>query len=467
MIGAVVLLFVIYSVWFLTGRPSPSVDYLARLNAMSRPEIAAEDNAWTDYDRALRLLVEEEYEVKEVFRVAGARGELSGQLALLSTPEREALTAWLEANGPAWEAFAAGTSKPYCYRAYHGDPNDEGQPWLLSVLLNHLSGLRKLSRAGIWNSRLAAEAGRIEEALDHCLAVARGAAHWQTRKILIEQLVGVALSRMAHQEILSLLETHELSAAQLGRVQTELAAIHGAGYPAVDVSFERLAFLDTVQHVFTNGGPGGGHLVPREAAYVMDDLPLPGPDTPELEVFLGPLLLGVGMAHARRNATIEKANALYDHMEAYATLTPYERRHSDLPAGEALLSELSRVRYALVWTLYPAVDRAAEIGFRGQALHEATLTALALHRWRLEKGDYPDRLADLVEAGYLARAPADPYTDGPLVYRVKDDSFTLYSMGPNFEDDGGMPGYDRKGRPSTWHEEKADAVFWPIRKSRD
>jgi hypothetical protein len=335
------------------------------------------------------------------------------------------------------------------------------------VLLNHLSGLRKLSRAGIWRARLAAEAGRIEEALDHCLAVARGGAHWQTRKILIEQIVGVALSRMANQEILSILDAHELSAAQLRRVQTELAASYGDSYPAMDVSFERLAFLDTVQHVFTNGGPGGGHLVPREAAYVMDDLPLPGPDTPELEVFLGPLLLGVGMAHARRNATIEKANALYDHMEAYATMTPYERRHSDLPASEALLSELSEVRYALLWALFPAVDRAAEIGFRGQARHESTLAILALHRWRLEKGGYPDRLADLVEAGYLARVPADPYTDSPLVYRVTGDAFTLYSLGPNFEDDGGTPGYDRKGRPSTWVEENADAVFWPIPKSRD
>jgi hypothetical protein len=44
-IGVLILLFVLYTGWFLTGRPTISVDYLSVWNQMSRPQIKDEDNA--------------------------------------------------------------------------------------------------------------------------------------------------------------------------------------------------------------------------------------------------------------------------------------------------------------------------------------------------------------------------------------------------------------------------------------
>jgi hypothetical protein len=96
--------------------------------------------------------------------------------------------------------------------------------------------------------------------------------------------------------------------------------------------------------------------------------------------------------------------------------------------------------------------------------HEATLTILALLRWQSDRREYPATLDDLVGAGYLKLLPQDPFSDKPLVYRRTDGDFVLYSLGPNFVDDGGESGKDRKGRPRMWSDE-GDVVFWPLPKS--
>jgi hypothetical protein len=57
----------------------------------------------------------------------------------------------------------------------------------------------------------------------------------------------------------------------------------------------------------------------------------------------------------------------------------------------------------------------------------------------------------------------DPYSDKRLVYKRTDDSFLLYSVGPNFEDDSGRISRDGDGNVEKWPDE-GDAVFWPVAK---
>ena len=57
-VGILILCFIIYTAWFLTGKPSISVDYLVLLNQMNRPQVADENNAWLDYEGAIEISVE-------------------------------------------------------------------------------------------------------------------------------------------------------------------------------------------------------------------------------------------------------------------------------------------------------------------------------------------------------------------------------------------------------------------------
>ena len=97
---------------------------------------------------------------------------------------------------------------------------------------------------------------------------------------------------------------------------------------------------------------------------------------------------------------------------------------------------------------------------------QATLTILALKRWQAEKDQYPAGLNELLTAGFLHELPMDPYSDKPLVYKKSNDNFTLYSLGPNFEDDHAELGKTEKGRLKDW-QDNGDTVFWPQPKIAD
>jgi len=63
--------------------------------------------------------------------------------------------------------------------------------------------------------------------------------------------------------------------------------------------------------------------------------------------------------------------------------------------------------------------------------------SLALRAFRLERGNYPEKLQLLVPR-YIASIPTDPFGAGlPIKYRRNGRSYRLYSVGPDCKDDGG------------------------------
>ena len=84
------------------------------------------------------------------------------------------------------------------------------------------------------------------------------------------------------------------------------------------------------------------------------------------------------------------------------------------------------------------------------ALCSLAIAAVALKRYRLQNGSYPDSLATLVPR-FLAAVPIDPVDGRPLRYqRRQAGSFLLYSIGEDGVDDGGdasNPNRNPKSRP--------------------
>lgn len=89
------------------------------------------------------------------------------------------------------------------------------------------------------------------------------------------------------------------------------------------------------------------------------------------------------------------------------------------------------------------------------ASESGLLTILAILRYKVDKATLPQTLDELVSAGYLKELPMDPYSNKSLVYKQTDGDFILYSVGRDFTDDSGTPGYDEPG---------SDKVFWPVKK---
>lgn len=455
-IGVLILFFILYTGWFLTGKPTVSVDYLAVLNQMNRPLVQDEDNAWPDYEKAIALFVEPDTELnKDTISKHTGFGDLNDE-------EQQKIRRWVELNKSAWQEFVTASSKPYCYREYQYDPNAvEWAKWLFTVVLPHLSPLRNLARVGIWQARMQTDSNQPRQAMGDCLVVARAGNHWQGKGFLVEQLVGFAISSTAWAEILNILETKNLSSADLNRIQQQLVQIYPQSYPLINMEGERLMFMDAVQRVFTEGGPGGGHLMPRglQELQALDGIDFGGKG----HVMSIYLCTPASMLQAGRDEMTNKGNEIYGYIEKRARMSPYERYISDPNGVENMISALPRYRFFLFHMLTPAIDKASDQAYQGKALYHAAITVLALKRWRLEEDKYPEKLDELVAAGYLKELPMDPFSDKPLVYKKTDDNFILYSVGPNFKDDGGQPGKDDEGRVKKWMD-NGDTVFWPVQK---
>jgi hypothetical protein len=269
------------------------------------------------------------------------------------------------------------------------------------------------------------------------------------------------MTRMACREIVSILEDYNPSTDLLRRICRQWSEVYSNGFASINVEGERLGFMDTVQHVFTKGGLGGGHLIPGAWASIADDpiYLLEGQD----KMLFMPLYAAVSLLHARRDKTIAKANEFYSRQKKYTKMSPHQRRTANIETVDDMMYSLPRYRFFLLEIFAPAFDRIAEYGFQRKASYQATLTILALKRWQAEKGQYPGTLEELVTAGFLYELPMDPYSDKPLVYKKTNGNFTLYSLGPNFEDDDAKPGTTEKGSLKDWSD-NGDTVFWPLPK---
>jgi hypothetical protein len=79
----------------------------------------------------------------------------------------------------------------------------------------------------------------------------------------------------------------------------------------------------------------------------------------------------------------------------------------------------------------PGLERAIETGDEFYCELSTTEIAVALRRFKLERGTYPDDLSELAPT-YLARLSIDPYTGRPPVYAREGAGFTLRAQGnPN------------------------------------
>jgi hypothetical protein len=127
-------------------------------------------------------------------------------------------------------------------------------------------------------------------------------------------------------------------------------------------------------------------------------------------------------------------------------------------AGINQPSGLNRLRFLLSPMIGTMCDL-PERGFQAQAQAELAVCAIALKRYQLRHGKYPNRLDDLVPE-FLAERPIDYMDGGKLRYRLEGGDFVLWSVGVDGKDESGDPGtLDKEGKPKQmW---KSPDAVWP------
>jgi len=113
--------------------------------------------------------------------------------------------------------------------------------------------------------------------------------------------------------------------------------------------------------------------------------------------------------------------------------------------------------------IFPRMERPVLLQLEALASLRATVTILLLHDYHLRHDAWPNSLSELKfteHADYLI----DPFSGDEFIYRTTGESFLLYTVSGDKNDNGGK--HAAWGR-WTEIEDASDFVFWPIQQQQD
>jgi len=388
-----IVCFILYVTWFLSGTPEITTDYLAQFNQMARPTADESQNAAPLYDKAIELLNQPSDDFLRYFAQnyiefteqghMEFNANLPSQITQLldnpndpnstekkkelakettknmgpilrikphqtTSPQRRLIEKWTSDQQQALETVTAANEKPHYWRQY--ETGSDGS--MFSILLPHLSISRDIARTLCWRAYLHAENADFDTASSDIKTCYRLGRHLKTNQILIEQLVGIAIETLATETLRDILSTYQLTTSQLKTLQQDFEKLVANEAFTVDFHGEKLMILDEIQRCFTRSG----HLyIPRMLGADDDINSYPSAINITLSTIITPWYWPRAVSvltHPDKKQTKQKANVLYDFFQTVAHKTPAQSRAENMDIEEKT-NEMIKGNLLLT-ILYPA-----------------------------------------------------------------------------------------------------------------
>ncbi len=459
-VGILILCLIVYCIYISLGQPTIGINYVEKLMLMTRPVADESQNAAPLYQKAIDAfkeppLVEDEIGTEKSLLVAIRDKDWIDDL---DDNELSALKQWISDNSEAINLFEQASHRSYCWWNRRAEDNI-----VLDVLLPELNEMRSFARLLCWRAKLRAFDGDAGGAFDDLLTCYRAGRHYKGPRFLIEQLVGITVQAMSAGTAMTILNNQQVESNLLKSFQAELEKLMAEDTFIMDLNAEKFLALDFIQRCYTNNGSGSGHMIPSSVGA----FPYFEFGGFENSVLNYSQFLAVALVSADRGNMSREFEKIYDTAQEWTYKTPWQLREEnvDLEMGMDKWSRLKQIQYWPVMVLLPAFVRASEIGHRSKIGFEALLTIVALLRYHQDNGQYPQNLAELIAGDYLKQLPMDSYSAQTLIYKRTDGDFIIYSVGPNFTDDGGTVAEDGGILQKWGTKEQGDIVFWPEPKS--
>ncbi len=374
----------------------------------------------------------------------------------LNEEELTALYKWINDNNETIHLFLEASERPYCWWDFKTTSAES--EFFLSMKLPNLRMIRDVVKLVSWQGRLEMDKGNFNNAARNIIAIWNSGRHLWGPRTIVEQLVGIAIKAYSFATVRTILTEHDLSKQQLELLQGHLEKMFSNNTLYMNYQTERFMVRDFVQRCYTDNGRGNGHVIPSQLAEFWDIATGDGHIPFSRAAFLGMAAIGVN-----RKDTVDAFENFYDTAQQYAQITPWQLRQENktLDSFSNKLSRLKKIRYSNVLWLLPAFDKANMLFHRLKIEGQSLILTFGILRYQLDNNTLPQTLQQLKEAGYVSSIPIDPFSGKEIVYKITDNGFTLYSFGPNFDDDSGVQGKDRRGKIRKWAD-NGDAVFWPV-----
>jgi hypothetical protein len=310
------------------------------------------------------------------------------------------------------------------------------------ILLPHLAVLKQCSLALQLRAIAELQNGQSDQALDDIKLALRLTGSVRTEPFIITHLVRIAILQITLQPVWEGLAEHKLSDAQLAELDSELSKLDFLADYEFSVRSERVfssKIIDYFEQKRSRAGELFNPLDSNNQRNLMDNL------------------FGTAAFHwAPKGWFYQNEMAIAQMVqqwnlpvvdEVQQTVSPKMVDKANGAIGEAghdALSHPAPYNY-FVRLLLPTPGNYAERIAHGQTAANLARVAIALERYRLARGAYPESL-DMLAPQFIDKLPHDIINGQPLHYRRTDDGqFVLYSIGWNETDDGGAVGLKKDG----------------------
>jgi hypothetical protein len=306
-----------------------------------------------------------------------------------------------------------------------------------AILLPHLAKLKRCSQVLQLRAIAELQNGQTEKTLANVTLALQLTDKIRTEPCLISHLVRIAMLQIMLQPVWEGLAEHKWSDEQLVALDAELA---------------KLDFLpDYKLSMHSELGFQGGEMdrLRRHPECLQDFWALGGDEAKSSKQLLpgkfAARLIPAGWFYQNQ---LRCARMMVDYYLPLAnvnqgTFSPALARRGDA----ALTAEIKSASpfNMLEKLMLPALGNAAKKFAAGQNSVNLARVAIALERYRLAHGAYPESL-DALSPQFIAKLPHDIINGQPLLYRrTSDGQFVLYSVGWNETDDGGEVGLHKSG----------------------
>ena len=430
---------------FFTAKPKITVDYVAQYNEFSRPQdYDSSENAALYYQKAFNTFIQMPDELSNLEPWSD-----------MNDPDKKLLQDWLAANAEAFELYRKATQKPYCWQ--ERIPLDT-PPRMGDFMVSELNSHRIIADALVWSAKDHSAESQFQSAFEALITCYRAGGHQcHPNLLLFEQLLGLRLKGTAVENAFFIIDKYDIPSDALKLFQDALTKELEDDVYVPSLQTEKFTAYDILQRTFIDNGSGTG----RWAWSTGWPRCLCGPDSDlkELQRRLYFCLFG-----PTRKDIKNQIDWALTQSDQIMQKTPWQVKNQN----PDLFDKIHKIKNSHIvfvgdtFTINP--ECLLNVYYQTKTQTEALVTVLAILRYRNDTSKLPESLDKLMDTGYLQNIPKDPYSNSSLIYKVRGDTFSLYSVGEDFMDNGGLIVQD-----DVWKEEisiavkSPDIVYWQIK----